>query len=207
MTLLLIVGLGACDKQSPSSGQADAQASAQTGAATTGEVPGGEVPGGTSDKAKGGKDGFDYRIDRGKAGTPAPDLVFQDPDGRDTTLRAVTGRPMLVNLWATWCAPCVAEMPMLDRIAAEYGPKGLAVLTISQDLQTAPIKGFFKTHDLPNLKSWTDPENRLGFHYATGLLPTSVLYDARGREMVRVVGAMDWSSAEGRALIDAAMAS
>lgn len=188
MTLLLIAGLAACDKQSPPTEQAKVQT-------TTGEAPDGATKG-----------GFDYKIDRSKAGTAAPDLAFQDADGRDTTLRAFAGRPALVNLWATWCAPCVAEMPMLDGIAAEYGPKGLAVLTISQDLQAAPIKGFFDKHALPHLKGWHDPENRLGFHYATGVLPTSVLYDAQGKEMVRVVGAMDWSDAEGRKLIEAAMA-
>jgi len=151
---------------------------------------------------------FSYTIDRSKAGTPAPDFTFQNPDGSDAALKDFAGKPMLVNLWATWCAPCVAEMPTLDAVAAEYGKKGLAVLTISQDSQgETVIKPFFEKHPLPHLKGWIDPENQFGFHYNTGMLPTTVIYDAQGKEMARVVGAMDWNSKEGRALIDAAMAS
>jgi thiol-disulfide isomerase/thioredoxin len=198
MILLLALTLGACDRQSPPPEQANA----------SGEAPTSGEAAGTSESAlENQDDGFNYKLDRSKAGTPAPDLTFHDPDGGDALLQDVAGRPMLVNLWATWCAPCVAEMPTLDRIAAEYGPRGLAVFTISQDTQAAAIKPFFEKHDLPHLKGWADPENRLGFHYATGLLPTTILYDAQGKEMVRVVGAMDWNSEEGRKLIDAAMAS
>lgn len=193
MTLLLAVGLAACDRQSPPSGQANASMS-------------GEVVATGGDGAKDGA--FNYRLDRSKAGSPAPIFTFQNPDGGDATLQDFAGRPLLVNLWATWCAPCVAEMPTLDRIAATHGPKGLAVLTISQDNQGAKaVAPFFQKHDLPHLKGWTDPENQFGFDYATGLLPTTVIYDAQGKEMVRVIGAMDWEGAEARALIDAAMAS
>ncbi|MBH1998289.1 MAG: TlpA family protein disulfide reductase [Sphingomonadaceae bacterium] len=197
MTLLLAVGLAACDRQSPPSGQANASMSGEV-AATGGDAAG-----------KAGKDdGFNYRLDRSKAGTPAPTFIFQNPDGGDATLQDFAGRPLLVNLWATWCTPCVAEMPTLDRVAATYGPKGLAVLTISQDNQGEKVVApFFKKHPLPHLKGWADPENQLGFHYATGLLPTTVLYDAKGKEMVRVIGAMDWEGPEAEALIDAAMAS
>jgi thiol-disulfide isomerase/thioredoxin len=200
MILLLPAALAACDRQS----QPPEQDNAQVDAGISGEVPAtsGEAKGGSKDSA------FHYKLDRGKAGAPAPDFTFLDPDGGESRLQDFAGRPLLVNLWATWCAPCVAEMPTLDRIAATHGAKGLAVLTISQDNQgMKAVKPFFEKHKLPNLKGYADPENRLGFHYATGQLPTTIVYDAQGKEMVRVVGAMDWESAEGRALIDAAMAS
>ncbi|WP_088183395.1 TlpA family protein disulfide reductase [Sphingobium sp. Z007] len=200
MILLLPAALAACDRQSPPPEQVNAQANA----ASSGEVAA------TSGEATSGakKTGFDYRLDRSKAGTPAPDFAFQNPDGGDKTLQDFAGKPLLVNLWATWCAPCIAEMPTLDRIAATYGPKGLAVLTISQDNQgLKAAKPFFAKHDLPHLKAWADPENQLGFHYATGLLPTTVIYDAQGKEMVRVIGAMDWEGPAAKTLIDAAMAS
>lgn len=201
MILLLPAALAACDRQSPPPEQDNAQANA----AISGEVPAtsGEV------KGIGSKDGtFDYRLDRSKAGTPAPDFAFLDPDGGEKTLKDFAGKPLIVNLWATWCAPCIAEMPTLDRIAATYGPKGLAVLTISQDNQgLKAAKPFFEKHKLPHLKGWADPETNFGFHYATGLLPTTVIYDAQGKEMVRVIGAMDWEGAEAKALIDAAMQS
>ncbi|MGW8202055.1 TlpA family protein disulfide reductase [Sphingomonas bisphenolicum] len=198
MILLLPAALAACDRQSPPKEQANA--------ALAGEVPAtsGEATGGATKK----EGAFDYRLDRSKAGAPAPDFAFQDPGGGEKTLQDFAGKPILVNLWATWCAPCIAEMPTLDRIAAAYGPKSLAVLTISQDNQgLKAAKPFFAKHDLPHLKAWADPENQLGFHYATGLLPTTVIYDAQGKEMVRVIGAMDWEGPEAKALIDAAMAS
>ncbi|MDO7834551.1 TlpA disulfide reductase family protein [Sphingobium sp. HBC34] len=193
MILLLPAALVACDRQSPPKEQANASASD-------------EVP---ASSAAGQKDGaFDYRLDRSKAGTPAPAFAFQNPDGGEKTLQDFAGKPLLVNLWATWCAPCIAEMPTLDRVAATYGPKGLAVLTISQDSQgLKAARSFFEKHKLPHLKGWADPETEFGFHYATGLLPTTVIYDAQGKEMVRVIGAMDWEGPEAKALIGAAMAS
>lgn len=203
MTLLLTGGLATlllagCDRQSPPSGQANVAAGAEVPAGS------GEV---TASATKGGGE-FSYRVDRGKAGEKAPAFAFAAPDGSDATLQDFSGKALLVNLWATWCTPCVAEMPTLDAIAAGYGPGGLAVVTISQDSQGAKlIPAFFKKHDLPHLKGWMDPENQFGFHYASGLLPTSVLYDRQGREIARVIGAMDWKGEEARALIAEAMRS
>ena len=197
MTLLLLAGLGACDRQSLAPGQDQANSSAGVPAAS------GEARG----PAESAKGAFSYTLDRSKAGALAPDFTFAGPDGQDATLKDFSGTPMLVNLWATWCAPCVAEMPTLDKVAAAYG-KRLAVLAISQDSQGAAIiKPFFEKRKLPNLKGWADPENQFGFHYATGMLPTTVLYDADGKEVARVIGAMDWNSKEARALIDEAIAS
>jgi thiol-disulfide isomerase/thioredoxin len=194
MMLLLPGLLAACDRQS--------QPKEQANAAISGEVPAtsGEAPDSTAREAA-----FSYKLDRSKAGAAAPDFAFLDPAGGEKTLQDFAGRPLLVNLWATWCTPCVAEMPTLDRVAAAQGPAGVAVLTISQDTQgLAAVKPFFQKHKLPHLTAYADPENRFGFDYATGSLPTSVLYDARGKEMVRVIGAMDWESAEAKALLDAA---
>ncbi|MGE4431129.1 MAG: TlpA family protein disulfide reductase [Sphingobium sp.] len=192
--LLLGVALGACDKQSAPSGQDNA--------ATSGEVPtSGEAPASAGADAK-----ASYVIDRSKAGTAPPDFVFADDKGKDVTLARFAGKPILINLWATWCAPCVAEMPQLDRIAGEYGKGGLQVLTISQDMQGPDkVLPFFTDKGFRTIKPWLDPENQFGLHYATGLLPTSVLYDAAGKEVARVTGALDWESAEARKLIDEAV--
>lgn len=197
MILLLPAALAACDRQSNAPEQP----------AASGEVAPakGETKGET--KGAGAKDdAFSYRLDRSKAGTLAPDFAFLDPDGGSKRLQDFAGRALIVNLWATWCAPCVAEMPTLDRIAARQGAQGAAVLTISQDTQgLAAAKPFFAKRSLPHLKAWADPENQFGFHYATGLLPTTVIYDRKGKEMVRVIGAMDWEGPEAGALIDAAL--
>ncbi|MFT3968051.1 MAG: TlpA disulfide reductase family protein [Sphingobium sp.] len=189
---------GGCDRRSGQGGQGNAAANAAA-APTSGEVTPGEVKGGGGE-AKGD---FSPKLDRTHKGADAPDVVFSDPVGKDVTLADFRGRPLLVNLWATWCPPCVAEMPMLDGIAAAYKDKGLRILTVSQDTgEPARIAAFFTKNRLPNLAAWRDPENQLGFHYATGLLPTSILYDREGKEVLRVAGAMDWSGTEGRALID-----
>lgn len=197
MILLLLGPLAACDKQSQPKEQANAAASGEV-AATKGEA----VP------APGKGDGFSYKLDRSKAGQPMPDFAFLDPAGGEKTLQDFAGRPLIVNLWATWCTPCVAEMPTLDALAAQQGAKGALVLTLSQDTQGLDaVKPFFARHKLPHLPAYADPENRFGFHYNTGVLPTTVLYDAQGKEIVRVVGAMDWEGAEGRKLIAEATAS
>ncbi len=75
-------------------------------------------------------------VDRRYKGKAAPDAPFKDPDGEDTSLGDFSGKPMLVNLWATWCAPCVKELPTLDALAAKRGP--IEVLAISQDMGPHP---------------------------------------------------------------------
>lgn len=196
--LLLGMVLGGCDKRSAQNEQANA---AGPGAATPGEVTSGEVaPGTASGETK------RYPIDRSKAGSPLPDFVFSDEKAQDVTLQRFEGHPILINLWATWCAPCVAEMPQLDRVAGNYAKGGLKVLTISQDSMGADkVLPFFNAKGFRHIKPWLDPENQFGFHYGTGLLPTSVLYDAQGREVARVTGALDWEGEEAKALIEEAI--
>ena len=187
--LLMGVALGACDRQSAPKEQENA--------ATSGEVPSGEV---APSADAGGKK---YVIDRSKAGSGMPDFVFTDAKGVDATLEDFTGKPMLVNLWATWCGPCVAEMPQLDRIAGDYAGDGLQVLTISQDSMGADkVLPFFDAKNFKHIKPWLDPENQFGFHYGGGVLPASVLYTADGKEVVRISGALDWESEEAKALLE-----
>lgn len=194
--LLLGISLGACDRRSAPAGQDG------TGQLTAGEATGGEAPatGSGAEKAP-------YRIDRSKAGLPMPDAAFADADGQAATLARFRGRPVLVNLWATWCAPCVAELPQLDALAAQNAGKrnGLVVAAISQD-STPPEKvvAFLKSKGIRSLHPWVDPDNNLSLHYGGNILPTSILYDADGREVARIVGAPDWTSAEARALLAAA---
>lgn len=191
--LALPLLLSACDRASPGDGQGGAAGNAATGV-TSGEVAPDAAP--ALPPATG-------KIDRSKAGTPAPDFTFSGPDGADVTMAAFEGRPVLVNLWATWCGPCIVEMPTLDTIAGDYAKSGLAVLPISQDAgEAASVDAFFKARKLKHLQLYRDPENQFGFHYATGLLPTTVLYDTDGKEVARVVGAMDWAGEEARALMD-----
>src|SRR3546814_2409398 len=92
----------------------------------------------------------------------------------DVTLADFRGKPLLVNLWATWCGPCVIEMPVLDKLAVEQGGK-MQVLTISQDSQGKEVVSpFFKQRKFAALQPYIDAENQFGFHYASGMLPTTV---------------------------------
>ncbi|MFZ3482785.1 TlpA family protein disulfide reductase [Sphingomonas sp. 3-13AW] len=137
-------------------------------------------------------------VDRSHKGEAAPDVAFEGPDGVATSLAAFRGAPVLVNLWATWCAPCIKEMPTLDALAGEGK---LKVVAVSQDLEGRKAAApFLAKHGWTKLAAYADPT--LGL--STGLnanLPTTILYDAAGKELWRVQGAMEWTDPEARALL------
>ncbi len=141
-------------------------------------------------------------VDRSQAGKAAPATAFQDADGKDVTLASFKGRPVLVNLWATWCAPCVKELPTLDRTAGAAGPGGLQVVAISQDVGPRPsVVAFLKANRIVHLKPYHDPAMALSGALGAQVLPTSILYDAQGREVWRYVGDLDWTGAEAAKLL------
>ena len=144
-------------------------------------------------------------IDRSRAGELMPAANLRDPEGRELNLGALQGTPVLLNLWATWCAPCVKEMPLLDKVAADYDEQ-VHVITASQDLG-APEKvaAFFKDRKLAYLEPWIDPQAELSETLGEGVLPTTVLYDAQGLEVWRVRGDLDWSREDVRAAIEEAI--
>ena len=133
-------------------------------------------------------------LDTSRKGSLMPDFTLEDASGRKLRLADLKGEPVLVNLWATWCAPCVTELPLLEALAAR---SKVRVLTVSQDSgQPGKVASFLEDRGLVKLEPWLDPRNDLSFHYGTGTLPTTVYYDARGREVWRYVGDRDWSDAE-----------
>ena len=141
------------------------------------------------------------QLDRSRAGTAAPDTAFEDPDGEPATLADFRGRPVLLNLWATWCAPCIAEMPTLDALAGREGDR-LAVLTVSQDLEGRDkVEAFFKARGYRHLETWLDPRMELMTALKVSTLPTTILYDAEGREVWRMAGIEDWAGPEAARLI------
>ena len=146
-------------------------------------------------------------LDRTHAGAALPEVTVTDPAGTKLSLAEASGKPMLLNLWATWCAPCVVEMPMLDAIAGEMGDR-LRVVTVSEDMKGAEVVvPFFEQKGFANLPHWMDPEMDLAFGFGGGAsLPLTVLYDAEGKEVWRMIGGFDWSSDEARALIEEGLA-
>jgi len=143
---------------------------------------------------------------RTHAGEQIPAITVEDPDGNALALGEV-GEPVLLNLWATWCAPCKVEMPLLDRLAGELEGE-VRVLTVSQDMQGAQkVTPFFAEQDFERLEPWLDPQADLGVALADGgLLPVTVLYDASGTELLRVSGDYAWDSEEAIAQIREALA-
>jgi thiol-disulfide isomerase/thioredoxin len=181
LTLVLsVLALAGCSRQEPAAPQ--------------------EAASGASNKSLAGK------IDRNHVGDLLPAVALTDPAGKALNTGALSGKPVLLNLWATWCAPCVEEMPTLDALAGEYGDK-LRVLTASQDLQgAAEVVPFFTKAKFQHLEPWLDRENALSSAFGgDGVLPTTVLYDSSGQEVARVVGGFDWESAEAKALVDEAI--
>jgi thiol-disulfide isomerase/thioredoxin len=123
----------------------------------------------------------------------APDTNFNDPDGQQTTLAEFSGKPVLVNLWATWCAPCVKELPTLDKLSQIPGAP--QVVAVSQDSGPhASVAAFLDSHRITSLESYQDPKMSLSGALGAEVLPTSILYDAKGREVWRYVGDLDWTS-------------
>ncbi|WP_408591060.1 TlpA family protein disulfide reductase [Novosphingobium sp.] len=182
---------GGCDRQGAAPAQPPASAAAsESGAAAA-----------NADPAAG--EAFTGKLDTSAKGAAMPDLTFADPAGQKLRLADLKGKPVLINLWATWCGPCVIEMPTIEALAAKYDGK-LTVLAVSQDLgQKDKISALFVQKKFVRLHPWLDPDNALSSHYNTGVLPTTVLYDKDGKEVWRMVGGHDWSSAQTDELVKA----
>jgi thiol-disulfide isomerase/thioredoxin len=139
-------------------------------------------------------------LDRSRAGKPAPGTVIEGPGGLPDTLAAFRGKPLLLNLWATWCPPCVAEMPTLDALAVREGSK-LQVLPVSEDIGRAEVDAWLAGRDFKALGAWMDRDMELMQALGVSTLPTTILFDAQGREVWRLAGAEDWSGMRAAALI------
>jgi thiol-disulfide isomerase/thioredoxin len=143
-------------------------------------------------------------LDRSHAGTAAPSFTFENGEGQPITMAAFRGRPVLVNLWATWCPPCIVEMPSLDKLALREGD-ALQVVALSQDLDgRALVTRFFGERKFRALEANLDPQMEYMTRLRLGTLPTTILYDADGREVWRMVGVADWESERVARLLDEA---
>ena len=140
--------------------------------------------------------------------TAPPANSFLDAEGKAVRIADFKGKVTVVNLWATWCAPCVLEMPTLAKLAQEYAGKPVAVVAVSIDSESAFDKArqFIAQH--PPLAYYADPNMKLPFAFtppAAGM-PTTVIYGADGRERARLSGEADWSGKDAKAVIDKILA-
>ena len=176
LVLLGLALLAGCDRQKPS-------------------APQGEQPAAAAEQTAG--------LDRSGRGKPAPDTVFKDPDGGEISLADFQGVPTLVNLWATWCGPCVKELPTLDKLAESHAADGrLGIIAVSQDMEPqGSVKAFLDKLGIRRLGAYHDPKMALSGGLNAQVMPTTILYDAQGREVWRYVGDLDWSGPEAARLL------
>lgn len=132
-----------------------------------------------------------------------PDAVFVAADGSTHHLTEFKGRGMVVNMWATWCAPCVAEMPSLETLSKALAPKDIAVLPVSSDRGGADVvRAWFQTHGVTALPILLDPQGALARAFDARGIPTTVIINTDGKVVARLEGAADWSAPEAQALIE-----
>lgn len=131
-----------------------------------------------------------------------PDVQFTDPDGEPATLADFKGKPLLLNLWATWCAPCVKELPTLDALAKRNGAP--PVMALSQDMgDQAKVAAFLDERKL-GLEPFQDNKMDMSSALGVQILPTTVLYGSDGKEIWRFTGDLDWTGAEAGKLLSEA---
>jgi len=180
--LLALVAVAGCDTQKPQKQQ---------------EAAGNEAS---------AESGFTKGVDRSHKGKPMPDAELIDADHDPGALSELKGEPILVNLWASWCVPCVKELPTLQALGKRPGAP--TVIAVSQDMAPrSSVDAFVKQHGLDDLEVWQDPKMALSGALGVEVLPTTILYGADGKEIWRYTGDLDWTGPEAAKLLAEAGAS
>jgi thiol-disulfide isomerase/thioredoxin len=131
-----------------------------------------------------------------------PDVTFLAQDGTVHHLSEFKGRGMVVNMWATWCVPCVAEMPSLEALSKALAPQDIAVLPLSSDRGGAEkVASWYQEHGITGLPVLMDPKGALARAFEARGLPTTVIINTTGLVVARLEGAADWASPEAQTMI------
>jgi thiol-disulfide isomerase/thioredoxin len=124
-----------------------------------------------------------------------PEFGFTDAEGKPHGIADFPGRGLLINLWATWCPPCVAEMPALDRTQAALAAEGITVLALSSDRGgRAQVEAFYRDRGIRQLGVWLDPRGAASRALGARGLPTTLVIDRQGQERARVEGDLAWDA-------------
>jgi len=130
-------------------------------------------------------------------GDGALDTPFFNAEKDEITIASLKGRGVVLNFWATWCAPCVREMPALDRLSVKLQGTGVDVITVSEDRKALKkIPPFFDANGVKNLGIYYDVKGRLSRQVGVDALPTTILINADGELVGRVLGVMEWDATE-----------
>ena len=121
-------------------------------------------------------------------------MALTDEAGNPVSLTDFQGRVVLINIWATWCAPCIAEMPSLNALQERATGTEFDVVPVSLDRGSVVVQKFYQDHQLRHLLIFMDAEGNSVSELEVGGLPTSILIDHNGREVGRFEGAANWNS-------------
>ncbi len=128
---------------------------------------------------------------------PLPPAALVDADGGAHGLERFAGQGLVINLWATWCVPCVAELPALAALAGRVRDAGILVLPLSSDRGgAAVVEKYYRKHGIEGLPVWLDPKGAAARAWGARGIPTTLIVDRQGRERARMEGALDWASEE-----------
>jgi thiol-disulfide isomerase/thioredoxin len=126
-----------------------------------------------------------------------PDIEFIDQSGKKISNASFLGQVSVVNLWATWCPPCVKELPSIDRLAKIVSQDHIKIYAVSQDRAGNKIvPAYFQKLNLKNLTIFLDNQASLMAAFRTPVLPTTIIIDKKGMEIARLVGEINWDSPE-----------
>lgn len=128
-------------------------------------------------------------------GKKAPDFILTDIHGKNLSLSSLKGRTVIINFWATWCPPCRAEMPSLNRLYKEYRTRGLVVLAISTDTSANVVKGYLNKNPF-DFTILLDTDNKVSRQFRVFSIPTSFLIDKNSVIIQRYIGEEDWEAPE-----------
>ena len=135
---------------------------------------------------------------------PAPEGAFLDESGAEMTLAAYEGQWVVLNFWATWCAPCRVEMPTLSNLQTQMGGAALQVVTIATGRNDiAGIDRFFEEIGVTNLPRFTDPRSTFARDFGVMGLPVTVILNPEGEEVARLMGDAHWDSESALAILGA----
>lgn len=129
-------------------------------------------------------------------GIPAPDFTFPGLDGKNTSLSNYKGKVVLVNIWATWCPPCVYEMPSMQKLYNEFNGKNFEILAVSIDAAGVDaVAPFMKKHKL-SFPALMDPKGTIKSMYRVTGIPESFIIDKQGILVGKIIGPRDWATQE-----------
>ena len=133
---------------------------------------------------------------------PAPIEPFYDAEGHELSLQGFGDKVVLLNLWATWCGPCIQELPSLDRLQAQLGSDRFQVIALSVDRRgVEAVRPFFEKLKIAHLAIYVEPKNRLAESIGLQILPSTIIIGPHGLMAGKLIGAAEWDAPEALALV------